>query len=70
MKNKGDWKTMSQMLEQAADPVRNAKFYAKGAMISFKRRNPKAGKKKKLAFWRETYLTNLFKEQKRHKPKK
>ena len=55
----------SSKIERAMDPIRGSKFFAKGWLGSFMRRNPKASKKTKLRVWREGYLDALFKRQKR-----
>ena len=52
-------------IERALDPVRMSKFYAKGWLQSFIKRNPKAAKSTKLRVWREGYLASLFEGQKR-----
>ncbi len=54
----------SSNIERSLDPIRNSKFYAKGYLKGFMKRNPKAAKSTKLRVWREGYLDYLFGEQK------
>ncbi len=53
-------------IDRALDPIRNAKFYAKGWLQGFTKRNPKAAKSTKLRVWREGYISSLMEEQKRN----
>ena len=58
-------KKYSSWAERALDPIRFSKFYAKGYLGSWMKRNPKAAKSTKLRVWRESYLTSLFEAQKK-----